>query len=180
VSIDGSVLRVDNLANAVYYRTPAPGQPATVPPSAAGLVNQVATYCGSPMARPPGTALQQPVLARAHATSQADALRNQLAQIGPELYKLLDKQWAAHLALPAEVFTGKGHPPPETLRRSLARFDAVAKDPRYRTLTQRPEFQSTYGLLRHYLSARSQDAGSLQLPPPPVETGAATNQGPRR
>jgi hypothetical protein len=176
VSIDGSVLKVDQFANATYYRSPNSGQPATVPASALQLLDQVAAYCD--VSRLPAASLtgQQPALAEEHATRQADAVRNQLAQIAPKLYGLLDQQWGAYLALPAEVFTGDGHPSAEALTHSLAHFDTVAKDPRYRTLAERPEFQSTYGLLKQYISARPQDDNPLQLPPPPVETGARNTQ----
>ena len=48
VSIDGSVLQVDNLAGAAYYRSPGPGRPETVPQSAVKLAEQVVMYSGVP------------------------------------------------------------------------------------------------------------------------------------
>ncbi len=172
VSVDGSVLRVDQFAGSAYYQSPGPGQPATVPESAIQLVNQVAAYCGAARPQANGEVGQQPVVAPAPAASQSDALRNQLAQVAPQLYQRLDPSWRAYLALPAEVFTGRGHPSAEVLDRSAAHFDVVAKDPRYRQLAEQPEFQSTYGLLRHYVGLRSQPRTALHLPPPPAESGA--------
>lgn len=167
VSIDGSVLRVDHIANATYYRSSGPGQPVVVPESAVRLVNQVAAHCGAPPAQAAASKVQPASLAQDHAVSEADALRGQLARVAPELYELVDPQWRAYLALPADVFTGNGHASMESLKRSLAHFDAVAANPQYGVLTERPEFQSTHGLLKHYISARSERGGPLNLPPPP-------------
>ena len=182
VSIDGSVLQVDRAANAAYYGSPDPlvgriGNPSysqAVPDSALKLLGQVAAYCGAPprgdAARPLST------LPPTYAVGKAEAFRNQLAQVSPELYDMLDENWGAYLGLPGEVFTGAGHPPLETLRRCLANFDTVAQEPRYRALDGQPQFQSTYGLLKHYVAALSQPAVPLNLPPPPVQTGSTTSR----
>ncbi len=167
VSIDGSMLNVDHIANATFYRSPRPGQPVLVPQSAIQLVNHVAKYCGAE--RPATVAkAQQPVLAQKYAISEAEAVRSQLAQIAPELFELLDPDWRAYLALPPEVFTGKGHPSTDVLNRCIERFRIVAGDPKFRTLAGQPEFSSTYGLLRHYAASRSTDPSGLELPPPPT------------
>ncbi len=169
VSIDGSVLNVDDIANATFYQSPGPGQPVLVPQSALQLMEHVARYCGT--AQPPNLAMvQEPVLAQEHAISEVEALRNQLAQIAPELYELLDPNWRAYLALPPELFTGNGSPSDDVLNRCLERFKVVAEDPKFRALAQRPEFSSTYGLLRHYAISRSKDPAGLELPPPPTTT----------
>jgi SH3 domain-containing YSC84-like protein 1 len=169
VSIDGSVLQMDQIANATYYRRPSPGAPAIVPQPALQLVNQVVKYCGTPtIPAPQYPAKQEPSLASQHAMSEADAVRNQLGQIAPELYELLDPQWHTYLALPPEVFTGQGHPAPEALNRCLARYKAVSSDAKYMGLAKRAEFQSTYGLLQHYASALAQQSGKLEIPPPPA------------
>ena len=166
VSIDGSVLQIDSIANATFYRQPAAGQTAVVPQSALQLVGQVTEYCGA--GQPLSTELaQQPRLAQQYAVGEPEMVRNQLAQIAPELYELLEPQWATYLALPPQVFTGRGHPPVDALQRCLDRFDVVARDAKYRTLAQHPEFQSTHGLLRHYVAAQLPDTAKLQLPPPP-------------
>ncbi len=169
VSIDGSVLDIDHIANATFYPSQGSGQPILVPQSALQLVEHVTKYCGG--GQPPKSAVvQQPVLAREHSLSEVEAVRRQLAQIAPELYELLDPNWRAYLALPQEVFTGKGHPSVDELDRCLQRFKVVAGDPKFRTLVERPEFSSTHGLLRHYATARSQDPAGLKLPPPPTTT----------
>ena len=43
---------------------------------------------------------------------------------------------------------------------------------KYRALAQHPQFQSTHGLLRHYVAAQSPDTAKLQLPSPPPTGGA--------
>jgi len=65
------------------------------------------------------------------------------------------------------VFAGQGHPKLSELRASIARFDQIGADPQYRALQAIPQFQSTYGLLKHYQSTLAQDQAPLQLPPPP-------------
>ena len=169
VSIDGSVLQLDQIANATYYRRPAAGAPAIVPQAALQLVNQVVKYCGAPtIAAPQYPAQQEPTLASQHAMSEADSVRNQLGQIAPKLYELLDSPWQTYLALPQETFTGQGHPSAEALNRCLTRYKAVTTDAKYMGLAQRAEFQSTYGLLQHYASALTQHSGKLEIPPPPA------------
>jgi len=175
VSVDGSVLQVDPMANAAYYGAANPGEARQVPESAIKLLDQIAAYCGSGV-----TGLTGPVRTSAlpPAGGDADTVRNQLAQAAPQLYAVLDEQWAAYLALPGEVFQGASHPTMDVLDRVLAHFDAVAREPRYRQLAERAEFQSTHGLLKQYAGVLSQPAAPLELPPPPVETGS--NSGPAR
>jgi hypothetical protein len=81
---------------------------------------------------------------------------------------LLNGQWRRYLALPVEVY-GVGHEPTEqALAQALGAFDAVLRNPQYQTLTQRPEFQTTYALLRKLLAVQeASSAAALQLPPPP-------------
>ena len=100
VSIDGSVMRLDQFATGVYYRSPAPGQPVIVPPSAQQLTQAVAAFSGV-VAGPvtdATTAQQDPVIAQHHRTSESDLLRGQLVQLAPQLYELLDEQWKNYLA----------------------------------------------------------------------------------
>lgn len=174
VSIDGSVLQVDHFANAAYYRSPGPGQPAVVPPAALALVQQTAAYA-TPTATTvtpgqPGLGVDsvRPEVVTTHDRLDESAIvRNELAKMAPELYELLDDQWKAYLALPVEVFSGTGHPAAESLQHSLKRFDAVRANTQFRSLTERPQFQSTYGILRHYISTLSERGEPLKLPPPP-------------
>jgi SH3 domain-containing YSC84-like protein 1 len=169
VSIDGSVLELDHLANSTYYRSPAPGAPAIVPQPAVQLVGEVGKYCGAPVISAPEYPTNpKPSLAQKYAVSEADTVRHQLAEIAPQLYKLLPAQWNTYLALPPEVLTGQGHPTPEAIDLCLSHFKAVSGNAAYTNLTQRPEFQSTYGLLKHYAASLAQDSGKLDIPPPPA------------
>ncbi|NLS94183.1 MAG: lipid-binding SYLF domain-containing protein [Planctomycetaceae bacterium] len=169
VSIDGSVLQLDQIANAAYYRSPAPGTPPVTPQPAIDLVGRVVKYCGAPTIPAPDYPAGQAVHpAPAPSVGEAEVVRNQLAQVAPQLYALLDSQWSTYLALPPEIFTGQGHPAPEALNRCLGRFKAVTSDARYMGLAQRAEFQSTYGLLQHYASTLTQAPDKLEIPPPPA------------
>ena len=173
VAFDGSVLRIDSVANANYYGDAMNG---VIPDSAIMLVNQVAEITGrvSPDPNLPNNAAQNNApkarnnLARRFAVDESTDLRNQLAQTAPRLYQLLDESWQDFLALPAEVFRNQGHAAEDELRRSLERFDAIARDGRYRDLSARREFQSTHSLLRDYLLSRRAPADKLQLPQPPA------------
>ncbi len=171
VSIDGSVLQVDQLATGQYYRSPAPGAPVVVPESAKQLTQQIAAVTSG--AQPTTTSPQATSLAQQHAVSEADLLRNQLIQLSPELFNMLDPQWRSYLSLPANLLSGGVHPDPASVQTVVAKYDAVARDPRYQALASRPEFQSVYGLLKHYADALMPSNGSVNLPPPPGATAAA-------
>jgi lipid-binding SYLF domain-containing protein len=183
VAFDGSVISVDNFSNAAYYRSPGPGQPVAVPEAAIGLVQQVVasstpqTISTEPVVREQSqtteTVQAAPVstsLATADAnTDEAELVRRQLARMAPEMYEHLDDQWKAFLALPAEIFSGAGNPNLEELQQSVNRFESVRADSKYASLTQRPEFQSTYGILRHYVAVLDKQDAPLDLPPPPAK-----------
>jgi lipid-binding SYLF domain-containing protein len=179
VSIDGSVLRIDQLATGAYYRGPGPGQEAIVPPSAQQLTQTIANYAAASPdlledAMPiPGIVVGAPAMtpgtpiATQFGASEADVLRGQLSQLAPELYKLLEGPWKTYLALPSGLFLSGDHPSPAELAASVEHFDAVATDPQFQQLASRPEFQSVYGVLKHYQRALTATPSSLQLPPPP-------------
>ena len=183
VSFDGSVIRLDRKSNANYYRSVTPGGPVVIPPMAQQLGQQVIRYAGNQAPVPPTassrpTANQVPVrqasapsnpqiLAQRHSQQEVEQLREQLAKIAPELYEQLDLSWQQYLGLPAQVFQANGHPSVDVLKQCLARFDAVRTDPRYSELANHPEFQSTYGLLKHYLQELANTPQPLNLPPPP-------------
>ncbi|MGI9473612.1 MAG: lipid-binding SYLF domain-containing protein [Rubripirellula sp.] len=188
VSIDGSVVRMDPLATSAYYHSAGPGQPMVIPPAAQQLTQTIAAYAGSgPTPNPPATPAtpvtvipspasvttttvtptpQSPSIVRQNG-SEADVLRTQLTQIAPELYELLDAQWKSYLALPSSLFLSGTHPTPEQLASTVQNFNAVATNPQYQELASRPEFQSVYGILRHYQQSLTNSAASIQLPPPP-------------
>ncbi len=158
VSIDGSVIQVDSIDNATYYRPATPGGPVVVPEAAQQLVAQVTQVTGvlPTQPAPAETAtptLSQPLLAQQHSKEEVE---------------LLDPAWQQYLALPSQVFQNNGHPSPEVMQQCLARYDAIRNDPRYANLASRPEFQSTYGLLKHYIQEITATETKLNLPPPPV------------
>lgn len=182
VSLDGTVLEVDHLANSLYYNAPdaylggssADGQ-VPIPASAAKLMERVAKYTSATQLADsipvdafgqPGATGVTPVPPRSE-----EAIRHELANRSLALYAVLDDGWKSYLALPSEVFAGDNPPSVAALSHSLSRFDAVAAERRYRLLTQRQEFQVVHGLLREYVVARTPKVGTrLVLPPPPVES----------
>jgi len=176
VSLDGTVLEVDQLANSLYYNGPdaylsggsADGQ-VPIPASAARLMERVAKYTGSTQL---AGSLPVDAFGQAGAGPRSEkSIRHELANRSLVLYAILDDGWKSYLALPGEVFGGDNPPSVSALSRSLSRFDAVAAESRYRLLTQRQEFQAVHGLLREYVVARTPKVGTrLQLPPPPVES----------
>ncbi|MCH2180403.1 MAG: lipid-binding SYLF domain-containing protein [Mariniblastus sp.] len=182
VSLDGSVIQVDTMANAEYYRSPTPGAPVVVPEAAKQLVQQVVPYTETAVAQAPAQTVPavpavpastqlapvNPVLAQQYAKPETDHVRDELAKFAPELYEILDPSWQSYLALPAGVFQASGHPSLAALKTSLARFDTVRTDPKYAALAKQPKFQSTYGLLKHYIAELSDNSATMNLPLPPA------------
>tara|TARA_R110002073_G_scaffold1987_2_gene13940 strand:- start:6912 stop:8012 length:1101 start_codon:yes stop_codon:yes gene_type:complete len=169
VSIDGSVLQVDPWSTGAYYRSPAPGQPVVVPPLADQLTQTVASYANTTATPPiPITAQdQQSGWIQQHAATHTEGLRAQLVQLAPKLYDMLDDQWKNYLALPSSLFLDGTPTTPEQLQITLDHFNVANSDPRFQGLSSRPEFQSVFNLLKLYQQSLTQDAATLQLPPPP-------------
>ena len=179
VALDGSVIKLDPMSNAAYYRPTATGA-AAIPPRAEQLAQQVIQYVEAPAVIPvagePSPPAQQagwkpPTLTQPDAMAEVDHLRYELSKLSPELYELLDENWQQYLGLPAQVFHGNGHPTPDQLSQCVGRFETVQRDPRYATLANHPKFQSTYGLLKHYYQDLSQTSQQLNLPAPPKGIG---------
>ena len=175
VSIDGSVIQIDQLSTGEYYRSPGPGQPAVIPPAALQLTQTIAAQAGKAIVNAPISEVNaasinaipgQPALAQQYGSNEADVIRNQLLQIAPELFDLLDPQWSTFLALPFTPQNG-GHPSAAFVGETLKNYDLVAADARFQQLAGRPEFRSVYGLLQHYQLALAPNATMLKLPPPP-------------
>jgi lipid-binding SYLF domain-containing protein len=179
VSIDGSVLAVDHNATAVYYASVGtnltdlqPGHQVAIPGSAARLLERLAAYTITPSATPSGLGVE-PAAATAPAghagPAPAEAIRQQLADSARQLQAYLDDSWRRYLALPADVYSGNQPPSVELLQHTVARFDHVASNPQYRSLTQRLEFQTTHALLNRYTSVlqTQRHTPTLALPPPP-------------
>ena len=116
VSIDGSVLQLDHLAGAGYYRQPIIGangqsiQPMeTLPTSAVRLMNRLAQYTGSPQILAAAAPRGIPAVNNAtSAVSKSELVRRQLASSWLRLSQLLDDRWRAYLAPPREVLV-PGH-----------------------------------------------------------------------
>ncbi len=172
VSLDGSVLEVDPMSNAAFYRTGADGQ-TVVPQSAMQLVRQVAAYAGAkelPVVEPaiPGQAIvNSPTPANNPKVAATEGERRLLAATSQKLQNLLDDQWKRYLALPNEIYQG-GVPTQTVLQETLNRYQSVAKNNTYQTLNTRPEFQETLQLLEGYIQAlANENSGQLNLPAPP-------------
>ncbi len=170
VSIDGSVISVDQLSTGLYYRSPGPGQPVVVPPVALQLTQTIAMLASTDGAL--GPMAEQSKFFQQHSLTEADILRSQLAQIAPTLLELLDAQWLAYLAMPEFVFNGTLPADMKTLETVVQHYELVARDVRYHDLSSRPEFQSVFGLLKHYANSLNPTAASLNLPPPPASQSA--------
>jgi len=159
VALDGAAMSVDHGATNAYYHSVSADlrQPGALPASANRLLAQVAKYTGTTVPAPAGQAPVDP-----------QVLRRQLAGSSQHLDAILDAPWRTFLALPIEVYSGDRPPSSESLRIPLERFNSVAADPRYQSLSQRSEFHTTWALLRQY-SATLQPAPAqpLALPPPP-------------
>lgn len=175
ISIDGSVIRIDQFATGSYYRSAAPDQPVVVPPSAQRVTEAIVTYAGTsvtPAQSAATPAAPSPFVAGHHNQTEADVLRGQLAQLAPQLYELLDEQWENYLALPAETFLSGVHPSADQLAAVVRNFDNIVSNPQYNQLSAQPEFQSVYGILKHYQQSLVATPLRLQLPPPPDSTTA--------
>lgn len=167
VAIDGTVLSVDQAATSNFYLPATPGQATSLPLSAQHLTQLIAAYVGSPIpigGVPVSTSSQQ------HDATESDFFRSQLQQVAPKLFHILDEPWRDYLSLPNEIFTGQQHPKSEALQAALVHYQVVDESPQWRSLANRPEFQSVFGLLGQYHQAISAIEVSLQLPPPPAST----------
>jgi hypothetical protein len=177
ISIDGSVLEIDDRANAAYYGAAGAGRGNAIPESALSLVQTVAKLTAEPSAAAdPRTAVNVPrndlpTLAdpRGQPATDADALRSELARSAAAMNPLLDQGWRRYLALPAEVYQTGRHPSPEAVAACLKRYETVAVNREYRTLASRAEFQSAHRDLAAYHAALTAagTTSQLTLPPPP-------------
>jgi len=166
VSFDGSVLQIDPGAAARYYRTTVGGRPTQLPDSAGKLMQQVAQFAAQG-GREGSASMADSATGSEAAGDESPHLAERLTVSWTNLSALLDEQWQQYLALPAELFEG-GQPSFEAVQSVLARYEAVAGDPRYRVLSQRPEFQVTHqGLKQLAEEVKPQAQNRLQLPPPP-------------
>ena len=167
LSLDGSAIEVDPEAQIAYYGAPPAQVPQRIPQAAVTLRQDLVQL--TPVAVASGEPVPTPVVG-----ARLPTLREALRKNATQLYGLIDEPWKKYLALPKEVFEGNNPPSLESLQIAAAQFDRIAQDPNYKALAQRPEFQSTYELLREYARQSAEAAGpTLALPPPPRREAAA-------
>jgi hypothetical protein len=121
----------------------------------------------TPPAKAPENAPAEDHPAAPDSAKVIEALRRSLLQNTRQLHALLSPQWQDYLALPSDLRQPGTPPKPETLARLLERFAKINDSPEYKQLSQRPEFQHTYEVLREYDKAVAADRPGLLLPPPP-------------
>ena len=179
VSLDGTVLEINQGANAAFYGAPSTELPQRIPQSASNLrlylseltqapaTPAVAPAATGTVAAPPAAGGVVPAVALVTPT-RLEAIQYSLYQEGAQLHAILSPQWQTFLALPAEV-----EPASAIDRQALAsaygRFTRVNDSAEFKQLTTRPEFQTTLELLREYNNALSASSSTLQLPAPPTE-----------
>jgi SH3 domain-containing YSC84-like protein 1 len=156
VALDGSVLSVDSAASAAYYSGTGgvpPPMPGPLPMSAITLLQTVGHCAGAPANLVVATATAAPaapVAPQMPAPPVVVDKRRQLAESATRLNAVLDAKWQAYLALPPEIFSPDRPIEAAAVAAARGRFETVAADPRYQSLTTRPEFQATYELLRRF------------------------------
>jgi lipid-binding SYLF domain-containing protein len=173
VSLDGSAIQMDPNATAVYYASYTnglvePGQPQPIPPSAQRLMEQILRYTARVEAAPVAVEVRPSEVLVPVSPPSLDLA---LADSARRLAMVLDDRWKAFLIDPVLVETANGPPSANALQRLLDRYNAVAANPQYAVLSQRPEFQETYRLLQQLASAQAAPvaAPTLPLPAPPGE-----------
>ncbi len=164
VSLDGSALEIDNEAHGFYYGSPSGELPRRVPPTAAQLRAFLAELTPGHASKP--VAIEQPLPPPSQ--RQVEAIRRSLVRSSEQLQLLLSPEWRPYLAIPRELQEPGVVPPHESVTLALKRFAHVSGATEYQQLVQRPEFQSTYELLREYEQAVGAARSTLQLPPPPT------------
>jgi lipid-binding SYLF domain-containing protein len=191
VSIDGSVLEINQTANTAFYGAPSTQLPLVVPQSAMDLrlyltelfnaamssTEGAAAAVVPPSAKPgagsvaalPGAVAPGgvvPAAAVAVSPTRLEAIQNSLYAEGAQLHAILSPEWQTFLALPAEVAAASSVDR-GALALAYQRFSQVNASPEFKELTSRPEFQTTFELLGEYNAALNTNPAILQLPAPP-------------
>jgi hypothetical protein len=97
------------------------------------------------------------------------AVRGQLSASSRKLSAIVDPAWQRYLALPPEVYSGDRQPTTQSVSAAVNRFNTVAGDAKYRSLTERAEFQETLNLLKAFRDLQAASGNSaMALPPPPM------------
>ena len=173
VSLDGSVLRVDQQATAAYYRVPGqPSGPAVVPVSTIQLINRLTQYSTITNVMTtimPDAGWQPQTQGGSQQKAQrAQVVRRQMLTSWQQLSNLLDDRWRVYLSPPSEVLNSEQVTDPRGLQQTIQNYAVVRSDPRYAVLTSHPQLATTHQLLQEYAALQSSQAGrQLVLPPPP-------------
>ena len=172
VSLEGSALQIDDVANASYYgASGVNGVPVGIPPAAHSLVQIVAALTGAAAAPVgmPSTPVSPAAAIAAVTPNQVDALQVELARAANCLNMVLDDSWRRYLALPAEIYDGSRRPSSQTIEAVLGRFNGIAQNPQYQALTARQEFRVVHQLLQRMdAGLRQSMPRQIALPPPPI------------
>ncbi|HTQ40485.1 MAG TPA: lipid-binding SYLF domain-containing protein [Pirellulales bacterium] len=141
-----------------------------VPPGAVPV--GAAVGAGAAAAVVPGQSVPAagpPAIATNTLPSDLADIRGRLASASQRLNSHVDSRWQSYLALPPELNSTTGQPNPAAVEAAVKRYQAVAGDTKYKVLSQRPEFQETYGLLKAYRDLQSvgSSPAALALPNPP-------------
>ncbi len=163
VSIDGSALEIDQHAHAAFYGTPSAEVPGRLPESASQFRQYLVELTEANPAAP-GTGAGAPPAASAR---KLEMLRRSLVHHAGHLHAILSPDWRQYLALPREILDPAAPPNLPALTTLEQRFAKIDGSPNYRHLAKRPEFQTTYDVLREYVAAVSTPPATIQLPPPP-------------
>jgi len=168
LALDGTAMLVDKRATGAYYGPPPmPGQPVTIPASAAVLVEHLSRYTDRPIEGKEPTIVEVTPATAPAAVPALELARRQLVDATLKMESVLPDAWKRYLALPTEVFTGKTPPTPDAVALALSHYATVSKEARFATLAGRPEFRTAYEALTRYEAALRAGTGTLDLPPPP-------------
>jgi hypothetical protein len=158
VSIDGSSVSLDPMADALYYQPPG-----TVPASALQLLQMVTALSAGGVV----TGVAPASLVVPQTAGEAEAARQQLDAVSRQLAVHLDADWKRYLALPAEVYMPRSVPSPQLIQQAAARYEDISRRQEYSALTSRPEFQETLRALWRLSEVQQRASKPLELPPPP-------------
>ena len=163
-SLEGTALEIDHDAHLFYYGTPTGALPKRVPVASSELRHFLADL--TPKSSKHVGPVEQPA-APTVSPRLIEGLRRSLNRSSDQLQTILSPVWKPYLAMPKELQLPGTTPPAESLTQTISRFAHVSVAPEYKRLAQRPEFQTTYELLREYEQAVTAAHPTLQLPPPP-------------
>lgn len=96
---------------------------------------------------------------------QNDSMKSELVSACKELERSLNDSWKTYLALPDSVYSATAVPTKAELESVIKRYQQLQVNSTYQVITQKPEFQKTYSLLKDYLKDLDQNTKELPVPP---------------